>query len=65
MGGAPHCPRCDISIDRDVNAARNILAKGGERFTPDGPPEVCTEAVKGNEATTPILRADGGKVTPG
>ncbi|TLY05650.1 MAG: IS200/IS605 family element transposase accessory protein TnpB [Thaumarchaeota archaeon] len=60
-----HCPRCDISIDRDVNAARNILAKGGVRFTPDGPPEVCTEAMKGNETTTPILRVDGGKVTPG
>src|SRR5207245_2038499 len=24
-----HCSRCDISIDRDVTAARNILAKGG------------------------------------
>ncbi len=60
-----YCPRCDISIDRDVNAARNIVAKGGGvRFTPDGPPDVCKEAVKGNEATTaPILRADGGKVT--
>jgi len=60
-----HCPRCDISIDRDVNAARNILAKGGVRFTPDGPPEVRTKAMKGNETTTPILRADGGKVTQG
>ena len=60
-----YCPRCDISIDRDVNAARNILAKGGVRFTPDGPPEVCKEAMKGNETTTPILRADGGKVTQG
>ena len=62
-----HCPRCDISVDRDVNAARNILAKGrgGVRFTPDGPPEVRKEAMKGNETTTPILRADGGKATQG
>lgn len=30
------CPNCNISIDRDVNAARNILAKGGLRFKPDG-----------------------------
>ena len=62
-----HCASCGISIDRNVNAARNILAKGrgGVRFTPDGPPEVRKEAVKGNETTTPILRADGGKVTQG
>ena len=61
-----HCLKCDISIDRDVNAARNILAKGrGVRFTPDGPPEARKEAVKGNETMTPILRADGGKVTQG
>src|SRR5438445_1490880 len=61
-----HCSKCDITVDRDVNAARNILAKGrGVRFTPDGPPEVRKEAMKGNETTTPILRADGGKVTQG
>ncbi len=59
------CSRCDISIDRDVNAARNILAKRGVRFTPDSPPEVRKEAMKGNGTTTPILGADGGKVTQG
>jgi len=60
-----YCSTCDISVDRDVNAAKNILAKGGVRFTPHGPPEVRKEAMKGNETTAPILRADGGKVIQG
>jgi len=29
------CPQCDLHIDRDVNAARNILARGMQ-FMPDG-----------------------------
>ncbi len=29
------CPKCKISIDRDLNAARNILARG-LRFGPNG-----------------------------
>ncbi len=41
-----YCPNCRISMDRDVNAARNILAKGGVRFTPSG---LASEAVNGNE----------------
>jgi len=58
-----HCPNCRITFDRDENAAKNILAKGGLRFKPDGPP---AEAVKGNEQTTAlILRVDGGKMTQG
>ncbi|MGQ9469577.1 MAG: zinc ribbon domain-containing protein [Nitrososphaerales archaeon] len=29
------CSRCNISIDRDVNGAKNILARG-MRFVPNG-----------------------------
>jgi len=28
-----HCPNCSLTVDRDVNAARNILARG-VRFAP-------------------------------
>ncbi len=49
-------------MDRDLNAAKNILAKGGARFAPNGLPEERAEVVKGKEqTTTPVLRADGGK----
>jgi len=36
------CIKCNVLVDRDENAARNILARG-VRFTPDG---LQSEAVK-------------------
>ncbi len=54
-----YCPECDISIDRDVNAARNILAKAGPRFSPLGGGD---EAMKGNPTQTVIPRADALKM---
>ena len=50
------CHQCRAFVDRDENAARNILAKGGLRFGPVG--RSC-EAVKRNGTTTLILGADG------
>ena len=41
-----YCPKCNISVDRDVNAARNILARGGLRFGPDGRPVEAMVSVK-------------------
>ncbi len=44
-----HCPKCNISVDRDVNVARNILARGrrgGLRFGPDGRPVEAMVSVK-------------------
>ncbi len=31
-----YCPQCQTRVDRDVNAARNILAKGALRFSANG-----------------------------
>ncbi|MDH2900359.1 MAG: transposase [archaeon] len=57
------CPKCKRLVDRDENAARNILARG-MRFIPIG---LSSEAANGNpmkELTTEvILRADGSQLT--
>ncbi len=52
------CPKCRTLMDRDVNAARNILARG-QRVCPIG---LSREAVKGNPSTMVILRADGSQL---
>jgi putative transposase len=44
-----YCPKCKTTVDRDVNAALNILEKGALRFGADG---FAGEAVKGNETKT-------------
>jgi putative transposase len=55
------CPRCGAILDRDANAARNIIAAGGLRFSPNGPPlEAVVEEREPTDATL-ILKVDGGK----
>lgn len=44
-----YCQMCKTTVDRDVNAALNILAKGALRFGADG---FAGEAMKKNETTT-------------
>jgi putative transposase len=61
--GKVYCPHCKRTMDRDENAALNIV-KRGLRFKPIG---LACEAMKGNEnpsnEATPILRADASKLT--
>jgi IS605 OrfB family transposase len=54
------CPFCGCQLDRDLNAAVNIERRGKIRCLGEVRPGArgTDEAVKGNETTTPILRAE-------
>jgi putative transposase len=56
------CP-CGATLDRDLNAAINIVRRGKIRCLGEVRPGArgTDEAVKGNETTTPILRAEAPK----
>jgi len=54
------CPRCRVTVDRDVNAARNILAAGGVRFAPIALP---VEAMVQEPQRRVILKVDGSELT--
>jgi transposase len=53
-----------LRIDRDVNAARNILAEGVLRFGTNGPPGEARGTMQERIEVGAILTVDGGKVTP-
>ncbi|MFY9301454.1 MAG: zinc ribbon domain-containing protein [Candidatus Nitrosotenuis sp.] len=56
------CPRCKKSVDRDVNAARNILAiglAGGTKVVPDG---AANEAMVEEPHTGVILKVDAAQL---
>jgi putative transposase len=57
------CPQCGAKLDRDLNAAVNIERRGKIRCLGEVHPGARgkNEAVKGNETTTPILRAEAPK----
>jgi len=56
-----HCPKCRTTVDRDVNAARNISAKGALRFSANGPPGEAMVAEREKSNATQIRPVDGGK----
>lgn len=53
------CLNCGLTIDRDVNAAKNILARG-MRFVPDALP---VEAMVQEPAQAVLLKVDGSEVS--
>jgi len=53
------CPSCRVCVDRDVNAARNILARG-VRFAPIALP---VEAMVQEPSSEVILKVDGSELT--
>jgi IS605 OrfB family transposase len=57
------CPRCGAKLDRDPNSAINIERRGKIRCLGEGHSGArgTHEAVKGNETTTLILRAEAPK----
>jgi IS605 OrfB family transposase len=57
------CPRCGAKLDRDPNSAINIERRGKIRCLGEAHSGARgkDEAVKGNETTTPILRAEAPK----
>ena len=54
-----HCPNCNLTIDRDENAARNILARG-LRFKPVGS---ASEAMVQEPQRRVILKVDADQST--
>jgi IS605 OrfB family transposase len=57
------CPNCGAMLERDPNSAINIERRGKIRCLGEVRPGArgTDEAVKGNETTTPILRAEAPK----
>ena len=57
------CPQCGAKLERDPNSSINIERRGKIRCLGEAHPGARgpDEAVKGNETTTPILRAEAPK----
>ena len=54
-----YCPKCSITVDRDENAAKNILSRG-LRF---GLIALLGEAMMGEPPQGAILRVDGSELS--